>query len=91
MCWYMPHHGVHYPNKPKIGIVFDCSSKYNDRPLNSELMSGPDFTNLLLGVLIRFRQDKVAFIWDIDSRFYQVRVAEEYCSFLRLLWWENDD
>ena len=83
--------GVYNPNKPKIGVVFDCSSKNNDRPLNSELMSGPDFTNLLLGILIRFRQDKVAFIWDIGSKFYQVRVAEEHCSFLRFLWWENDD
>ena len=23
--------------------------------------------------------------------FYQVRVAEEHCSFLIFLWWENDD
>ena len=54
-------------------------------------MSGPDLTNLLLGVLIRFKQDKVAFMGDIESMFYQVRVAEEHCSFLRFLWWKNDD
>ena len=54
-------------------------------------MFGPDSTDLLLGVLIRFRQDKVAFMGDIESIFYQVRVAEEHCSFLRFLWWENDD
>ena len=28
---------------------------------------------------------------DIESMFYQVRVAEEHCSFLRFLWWENYD
>ena len=58
--------GVYNPNKPKIRVVFDCSSKYNDRSFNSEVMSGPNSTNLLLGVLIRFRQDKVAFMGDIE-------------------------
>ena len=54
-------------------------------------MSGPDLTKLLLGVLIRFRQEKVAFIGDIESMFYQVRIAEKHFSFLRSLWWENYD
>ena len=90
-CWYIPHHGVHNPNKPKISVAFDYSSKYNDWLLNSAHMSVPDLRNLLLGVLMRFRQDKVAFMGDIESTFYQVRVAEEHCSFLRFLLWENDD
>ena len=54
-------------------------------------MSGLNLANLLLGILIRFRQDKVALMGDIESMFYQVRVAEERWSFLRFLWWENDD
>ena len=91
----MLEHLLGLQQKESVGIyirlVFDCSSKYNDQSLNSELMSGPDLTNLLLGVLIRFRQYKVAFMGDIGSMFYQVRVAEKHCSFLRFLWWENDD
>ena len=71
--------------------MLDCSSKYNDWSLNSELMSGTDLTNLLLGVLVRFRLDKVAFMGNIESMFYQVRVAEGHGSFLRFLWWKNDD
>ena len=43
-CWYIPHHGVYNPNKSKIRVLFDCSSRYNDRPLNFELMSCPDLT-----------------------------------------------
>ena len=78
-------------SQSKIRAVFDCSSKQNDRSLNSELMTGPDLTNLLLGVLIRFRQDKVAFIGDKESMFYQVRIAEEHCRFLGFLWWEHHD
>ena len=78
-------------SQSKIRVVFDCSSKQNDRSLNSELITGPDLTNLLLGVLIRFRQDKVVFIGDIEPMFYQVRIAEEHCSLLGFLWWEHHD
>ena len=58
--WYKPHHVVYNPNKSKSRVVFDCSAKFNDgfMSLNSELMSYPDVTNLLLGVAIRFRQGK---------------------------------
>ena len=52
-------------------------------------MSGPDLTNLLLGVQIKFRQDKVAFMGDIDSMCYQFSVVEGHCSSLRFLWWES--
>ena len=71
--------------------MFDFSIKYNDWSLNSELMSGLDLTNLLLGVLIRFTQDKGFFMGSIESMFYQFRVAEEHCSFLRFRRWKNDD
>ena len=78
-------------NKPKTRVVFDCSSKYNDRSLNSELMSSPDLTSLLLGVLIRFRYENVVFTGDIESMLYQTRATEENCSFIRFLWCENND
>ena len=54
--------------------------------LTSDLMSSLDLTNLL-GVLIRFRQDKVAFMGDIESMFYQVMVVE----LSKISVWENDD
>ena len=54
-CWYIPHHGVYNENKPnKIRVVFDCSTEYQGRSLNNELTSGPDLTNQIIGVLIRF-------------------------------------
>lgn len=37
-----PHHTVFHPMKPgKIRIVFDCSAKYREISLNSELLQGP--------------------------------------------------
>ena len=94
--WYLPHHGVYHPRKPeKIRVVFDCSSEYKGTSLNRELLQGPDLTNLLVAVLMRFRINQVAFLADIESMFYQVQVPKAQRSYLRFLWWpdgniEND-
>ena len=50
--WYIPHHGVYHPSKPgKIRVVFDCSAEFQGRSINKELLSGPDLTNQIIGVL----------------------------------------
>jgi len=65
--WYVRHHGVYHPKKPgKIRVVFDCSSKYNGKSLNDQLLSGPDLTNSLVAVLTRFRQDRIAITADVE-------------------------
>ncbi|CAG2252827.1 unnamed protein product [Mytilus edulis] len=88
--WYLPHHGVYHAKKQdKIRVVFDCSVKYMGISLNSQLLQGPNLANNLLGVLIRFRQDKIAVLGDIESMFYQVKVPVEDRDFLRFYWWEN--
>ena len=51
-----------------------------------KLLQGPDLTSNLLGVLTRFRQEKYAFMADIEKMFFQVRVRKEDQSFLRFLW-----
>ncbi|XP_013394628.1 uncharacterized protein LOC106162063 [Lingula anatina] len=46
--WYIPHHGVYHPNKPKkIRVVFDCAARHQNRCLNDELLTGPDMMNSL--------------------------------------------
>lgn len=52
--WYIPHHGVYHPRKRKLRVVFDCGASFNGTSLNSELLQGPDLTNRLIGVLLRF-------------------------------------
>ena len=70
--WYIPHHRVYHPNKlAKIRVVYDCSSEFQGRGLNKELLSGPYLTNQIVGVLSRFREHDVAFMVDIESMFYQ--------------------
>ena len=90
--WYLPHHGVYQPNKPgKLRVVFDCSAKFMGTSLKDTRMQGPDLTNSLIGVLTRFRGESVAFIADIESMFYQVRVPASQRDFLRFFWWPNAD
>ena len=85
--WYIPHHGIYHPHKPgKIRVVFDCSARYQGKSLNDLLLNGPDLTNNLFGVLLRFRQERIALMADIESMFYQVRVADADCTYLRFLW-----
>ena len=57
-------------------IVFDCSTKCKGVSLNSMLLSGPDMTSNLLGVLLRFRLEEVAVIGDVECMFYQVKVSQ---------------
>lgn len=87
--WYVPHHGVYHPKKKKIRVVFDCTATYQEVSLNGALLQGPDLTNSLIGVLVRFRKEPIAMMADIESMFYQVRVPETDADLLRFLWWPD--
>ena len=90
--YHIPHHGVYHPKKPdKLRVVSDCSAKYQGHSLNDFLLSGPDLTNNLLGVLLRFRQHPVAVMCDIEKMFHQFYVQPVDRNYLRFLWWEEGD
>ena len=90
--WYIPHHGVYHPKKPdKLRVVFDCSARYEGTSLNEHLLTGPDLTNCLVGVLCRFRKYPIAIMCDVEKMFHRFHVAEEDRDFFRFLWWENGD
>ena len=57
--WYVPHHGVYHPEKSgKIYVLFDCTAKHKGIALNDLLLQGPDITNKLIDVLVRFCRSK---------------------------------
>lgn len=89
--WYIPHHSVRHPRKKALRVVFDCGAAFQGTSLNSELLQGPNLTSSLLGVLVRFRKELVAFMGDIKAMFHQVRVPEEDRYLLRCLWWLDGD
>lgn len=47
--WYLPHHAVLSPNKPRVRIVFDCAAKFQGGSLNEAVHLGPDLTSHLVG------------------------------------------
>ena len=81
---YVPHHGIYHPkNASQIRVVFDCSATYKGTPLNKNLLSGPDMTNSLTGVLRRFRQEWVAVTCDVKGMFHQFFVNKQHRDLLR--------
>ena len=69
-CWYLPLFDVYHPKKlNQIRCVFDTSAKFEGVSLNDVLLTGPDLTNSLLGVLLRFRRKPIAMTADIQMFF----------------------
>jgi hypothetical protein len=90
--WYLPHHSVESKSKPgKIRVVLDCAAQFQGTSLNDQVYSGPDLLNSLIGVLMRFREYKIAFCADIETMFYQIVVPDSQRDMLRFLWFSNND
>ncbi len=91
-CWYLPTFGVYHPQKPnQIRVVFDSSARYSGISLNDVLLTGPDLNNSLVGVLLRFRKERVAILADIQQMFHCFLVCDDHRNFLRFLWHKDND
>ena len=88
--WLLPHHAVVSQSKSKLRVVFDAAASYMGVSLNSELMKGPDLLQNLVGILLRFRQEKVAIVADITQMFHQIRIRETDQPALSF-WWRDLD
>ncbi|CAC5421663.1 unnamed protein product [Mytilus coruscus] len=54
-------------------------------------MSGPDLTNNLVGILMRFRKNAIAITGDIEQMFYQFRVSNHNRDYLRFFWYQDNN
>ena len=73
--WYLPQHAIFNEHKPnKTRIVFDTSADHDGMSLNKALLKGRDLLNNLTGILLRFRNHKVAIATDIEAMYHPVRV-----------------
>ena len=70
-------------------MVFGCSAELNGRLINKELHPGPNLTNKLVGVLTKFRENKMEFMADIEKMCFQIFVAKQHRSLIRFLWWNE--
>ena len=86
--YYLPHHGVYRPDKPStpLRVVFDPACKYQGVSLNSFLCKGPCLIGNLLGAILRFREDPVAFAGDISKMYLRILLPETDTRVHRFLW-----
>ena len=89
-CWYSPVFAVHHPKKKKVRIVHDSSAKFKGICLNQKLLTGPDLNNDLRSVLHRFREEKVAFVGDIEQMFNNFKVPKHHQDLLRFFWFQDN-
>ncbi|GFT91480.1 integrase catalytic domain-containing protein [Trichonephila clavipes] len=91
--FYLPHTAVIREDKTtsKLRIVFDASSHAKGQlSLNDCLHIGPNL-NPDIFLLVKFRENRVAFPADIKQAFLQIQLDEEDRDVTRFLWNENPD
>ena len=86
---YLPHQPVITPLKEttKLRVVFDASAKTTQgKSLNDVLLKGPCILPDLCGILLRFRQEKIVILADVEKAFLQVGLHEQDRDCTRFLW-----
>ena len=85
---FISHHEVLRPESKStpVRIVFNSSAAFQGHKLNEYWMKGPDLLNDLFGVVLRFRENQVAFIGDISKMYHRIRIPELDQHVHRFLW-----
>ena len=74
----------------RLRIVFDPACLYKVVSLNSFLYKGPFLIRNLLGVLLRFREEPVAYSGDISKMFLQIMLPDSDTQVHRFRWRNMD-
>ena len=85
---YISHHEVLKPDSKStpVRIVFNSSARYMNHSLNDYWAKGPHLLNDLLGILIRFRENRIALIGDIKKMYHTVKTKTIEQQTHRFLW-----
>ena len=85
---FTSHHTVLRPDSAStsVRIVFNSSSSYQGHRLNDYWGKGPNMLNDLFGVILRFRENKVAVTVDISKMYHRVLIPLEDSHVHRFLW-----
>ncbi|XP_047997280.1 uncharacterized protein LOC125234904 [Leguminivora glycinivorella] len=89
-AWYLAHFPVFHPQRGKMRLVWDAAAMAYGRSLNSALLAGPDLLESLFGVLVRFREGKIAVIADVKEMFLQIEIVEQDRDALRFVFRGED-
>ena len=87
---FLPNQPVINENKPsKVHRVANASSIFQGQSLNSYLLKRRDLLSNLTGVIMRFRENRIALCADIEQMFMQVKVDPKDRPYLRFIWKNN--
>ena len=85
----LSHYGLYHPIKPeKIRVDFYYSVKIDERSLGKELLTGPDLTNNIAGII---RKNGIAFVADVEAMYCQVMVPKNQHTFIKFRWWNDQN
>ncbi|XP_071039910.1 uncharacterized protein [Parasteatoda tepidariorum] len=91
---YLPHRAVIRNDKltSKLRIVFDGSAhKKNELSLYDCLYIGPNLYPDIYELMLAFRENKIAFIGDVQQAFLQIGINVEDRDVTRFLWSDDPD
>ena len=90
--YYISHYAVLKPESKSTPchIVFNSSANFHGHVLNEYYAKGPDMVNNLLGMLMRFREERVAFVGDISKMFHSIEIPLTDQMTNRFLWRDLD-
>ena len=92
---YIPHHAVINPDKAstKVRVVYDASAKIKkgQKSLNECLYPGPTMLKDLIGILLRFRLNRIAIVSDIEMAFLQIGLSEDAKDVTRFFWLKDKE
>lgn len=74
--FYISHHEVLKleSKTTPYRAVFNSSANFHGHVLNEYYAKGPDMLNNLLGMILRFREEPVAIIGDIEKKFHSISI-----------------
>ena len=84
--WYVTHHPVISPHKPKkVRRLCNAAAKNKGESLSDKLLTGPDLLQSPVGINFRFKEHQIALTADIEAMFLQIKLQPQECKVLRLL------
>ena len=93
MVHYLPRQAVicKESTTTNVRVVYDASSREGKvgTSLNDCLHVGPSLSPLLFNILLRFRENRVVLVGDIEKAFLNVEVDVQDRDCLRFLWMEK--